>query len=116
MTNITWKPIQLLCRNGVDGKDDVVSRISCVVIAERNGFSGRSLAEIDVAYDPGDFTEFGALSEDKVVGWVKGVLGRNGVQLVEQDAETLLSASEDLAMAMASRTSERMTPRGLPWN
>jgi hypothetical protein len=115
-STITWKPVQLLCKNGIDGRNDVVSRIVFAVIAERDGLSGRSVSEVDVAYDPGQFTDFRELSEQQVVGWIMHVLGRNGVQLAEQEAEMRLSDAEAIAKMMASQTFEPMTPRGLPWN
>ena len=112
---ITFKPVQLWCRNNIDGRNDVVARIAYVVLAERNGLSGRSFGELEVSYDPKAFTEFSDLSEPQVHEWIVRCLGRNGIQLQAQEAELQLVKMEQLAMTLAANASETLSPRGLPW-
>jgi hypothetical protein len=108
MTNFTWNVTQLYTQT-IDGKEDYVVLANCVTI----GVDGEYTASVPnvIEFSTEEVTTFipyADLTEEIVVGWIKEVLGEEGVLAIEE------SIADQIAMQKNPPVTPEITP--LPWS
>ena len=91
----TWKINQLDSYPQAEGQAGVVFTIHYSLLGEavegEETYSGSTYGSVGVTYDPRDpFTPYKDLTEEKVVGWVKGALGAEAVEAAEAAVAKLI--------------------------
>jgi hypothetical protein len=75
-----------------EGQTDVVVKVNYSCAATDGTFSAAVAGMTNLKLDPdAPYTPYADLTEDQVVGWVKGVLGVEGVQERQNAAEQTLA-------------------------
>ncbi len=83
MTNFTWKVTKLYTET-IEGKEDYVVIANCETIGVDGEFSASVPNVIQFSTeDVTTFIPYEDLTEEIVVGWIKGVLGEEGVSSIE---------------------------------
>jgi len=101
-----WVIVQVDSLNSVGDKSDVVNVVhwECRDVSEENCL-GREYGSVAVPTDDlDDFVEYGSLTEDITLGWVKDIMGDD---LVEQ--------TEDRVEAQVAEQKNPTQKTGLPW-
>ena len=75
-----------------EGKTDVVVKVYYSCEATDGTFSAAVAGMVELKLDPNSpYTPYADLTEDQVIGWVKGVLGEEGVLERQNSAEQTLA-------------------------
>jgi hypothetical protein len=83
MTNFTWKVTKLYTET-IEGKEDYVVIANCETIGVDGEYSASVPNVIQFSTeDVTTFIPYEDLTEEIVVGWIKGVLGEEGVSSIE---------------------------------
>lgn len=108
MTNFTWNVTNLYTQT-IDGKEDYVVLANCETI----GVDGEYTASVPnvIEFSTEEVTTFipyADLTEEIVVGWIKEVLGENGIFSIEASIQGQIDSQ------ITPPVSPQNTP--LPWN
>jgi len=84
--NYTWKVTKLTAFPTLDGKSNVISKVSFDVSAEENGTRITHSGSVNLPTENIEvFIPFDQLSEEMLLLWVKHYLGQTGVDAIEFD-------------------------------
>ena len=108
MTNYTWNVTQLYTET-IEGKEDYVVIANCETIGVYGEYSASVPNVIQFSTeDVTTFIPYEDLTEEIVVGWIKGVLGEEGVLLIEASIQSQIDSQINPPVSPVN------TP--LPWN
>lgn len=89
--NITWKISNLKAIPSLDDKTNVISLVAYDVSAEENGTRITHTGFVNLPTDQIEpFIPYEDLSEETILGWVKGHLGTAGVESAEWEVSNEL--------------------------
>lgn len=103
----TWNIAQLDCYPEHEGNKDVAFNAHWTLTGTDGEFSGSAYGSQSLTLDPKyPFTPFEKLTQDQVIGWVKGSLGKEAVAAME----------EAIAQQIADQIDPPVVNPPLPWN
>lgn len=92
-TVYTFIPTKLTAYNTQDGRQDVVFTIDYRFHATDGTYGYLSTGSCTTVYEPGQpFTPYNKLTEDQVIEWIKGSLGRAVLAQMQDAADAAIAA------------------------
>lgn len=80
----TWSVVQLDCYPQYDGETDVVFTVHWSLAGTDGTYTASAYGSQEVTVDPdATFTPYEKLTEDQVIGWVQGAMGKEEVVSLE---------------------------------
>ena len=94
-----WNTLEVEVYNSLDNNTDVVYKVNYGVSISDDSFGVTLIKEqeLDISSIT-EFIPFEDLTDETVIGWVKGYLGDSGVVAVEKEADELLSKTSNTSI------------------
>jgi hypothetical protein len=105
MASVQWKVEKMFVKPIVGDQQNIVHQVHWQCVASENDVSRHTYGSVDLELSSGGFTEYGDLTEDQVIGWVKDTLGS---ELVARNEEQALQQ-------LISSLNPRLVSQNLPW-
>lgn len=105
MASVQWKIEKMFVKPIVGEQQNIVHQVHWQCVASEGDASRLTYGSVDLELSSESFTEYGDLTEDQVIGWVKDTLGS---ELVARNEEQALQQ-------LISSLNPRLVSQNLPW-